>query len=77
MNGGEIFNFTLRAVPEAIGRLLETMRLRLEDIDLIVFHQANRYMLDYLRKKLKISDERLVVTMVHVGMEILDSSLRS
>ncbi len=63
--------------PKAVDRLLETMRLQVEDIDLIVFHQANRYMLDYLRKKLKISDERLVVTMVHVGMEILDSSLRS
>jgi 3-oxoacyl-[acyl-carrier-protein] synthase-3 len=67
MNGGEIFNFTLRAVPEAIGRLLETMRLRLEDIDLIVFHQANRYMLDHLRKKLKIPEEKFVVAMERVG----------
>jgi 3-oxoacyl-[acyl-carrier-protein] synthase-3 len=67
MNGGEIFSFTLRAVPAAVDRLLETMRLRLDDIDLIVFHQANRYMLDHLRKKLKIPEEKFVVDMEHVG----------
>jgi 3-oxoacyl-[acyl-carrier-protein] synthase-3 len=67
MNGGEIFAFTLRAVPEAVDRLLEAMRLHLEDIDLIVFHQANRYMLDHLRKKLKIPEEKFVVDMEHTG----------
>jgi 3-oxoacyl-[acyl-carrier-protein] synthase-3 len=67
MNGGEIFSFTLRTVPEAVDRLLEAMRLHLEDIDLIVFHQANRYMLDHLRKKLKIPEEKFVVDMAHVG----------
>jgi 3-oxoacyl-[acyl-carrier-protein] synthase-3 len=39
----------------------------LEDIDLIVFHQANRYMLDHLRKKLKIPEGKFVVAMEHVG----------
>lgn len=67
MNGGEIFSFTLRIVPEAVDRLLQAMRLHLEDIDLIVFHQANRYMLDHLRKKLKIPEEKFVVAMEHVG----------
>jgi 3-oxoacyl-[acyl-carrier-protein] synthase-3 len=67
MNGGEIFSFTLRTVPAAVDRLLEVMRLHLEDIDLIVFHQANRYMLDHLRKKLKISEEKFVVSMEQVG----------
>jgi 3-oxoacyl-[acyl-carrier-protein] synthase-3 len=67
MNGGEIFSFTLRTVPAAVNRLLEVMRLHLEDIDLIVFHQANRYMLDHLRKKLKISEEKFVVSLERVG----------
>jgi 3-oxoacyl-[acyl-carrier-protein] synthase-3 len=67
MNGGEIFNFTLRAVPAAFNRLLEKMHLHLDDVDLFVFHQANRYMLDHLRKKLKIPEEKFVVGMEHVG----------
>jgi 3-oxoacyl-[acyl-carrier-protein] synthase-3 len=53
--------------PKAVDRLLETMRLQVEDIDLIVFHQANRYMLDHLRKKLKIPEEKFVVAMERVG----------
>jgi 3-oxoacyl-[acyl-carrier-protein] synthase III len=67
MNGAEIFSFTLRAVPEAVCRLQATMRLPMEDIDLIVFHQANRYMLEHLQKKLKIPREKFVVAMEHVG----------
>jgi 3-oxoacyl-[acyl-carrier-protein] synthase-3 len=67
MNGGEIFSFTLRAVPDAVDRLLGALQLRLEDIDLIVFHQANRYMLDHLRKKMKIPEEKFIVDMEHVG----------
>jgi len=67
MNGGEIFSFTIRAVPEAVRQLLDKMRLRLDDIDLIVFHQANGYMLEHLQKKLKIPEEKFVFTMEHVG----------
>jgi 3-oxoacyl-[acyl-carrier-protein] synthase-3 len=58
MNGAEIFNFTLRAIPECVGELMARSGKRLEDIDLFVFHQANRYMLDHLRRKLKIPQER-------------------
>jgi 3-oxoacyl-[acyl-carrier-protein] synthase-3 len=67
MNGAEIFSFTLRAVPEAVCRLLARMQLHLEEIDLIVFHQANRYMLEHLQKKLRIPQDKFVVTMEHVG----------
>jgi 3-oxoacyl-[acyl-carrier-protein] synthase-3 len=67
MNGAEIFSFTLRAVPEAVHRLLAMMELHLEEIDLIVFHQANRYVLEHLQKKLKIPNDKFVVTMEYVG----------
>jgi 3-oxoacyl-[acyl-carrier-protein] synthase-3 len=67
MNGAEIFSFTLRAVPEAVCRLLAMMQLHLEEIDLIVFHQANRFVLEHLQKKLRIPQDKFVVTMEHVG----------
>jgi 3-oxoacyl-[acyl-carrier-protein] synthase III len=67
MNGAEVFSFTLRAVPEAVCGLLARMQLRLEEIDLIVFHQANRYMLEHLQKKLGIPGDKFVVTMEYVG----------
>lgn len=67
MAGGEIFNFTLAAVPKSIGALLEKAPLALEQIDLFVFHQANRFMLDHLRKRLKIPVEKFQVSMAHCG----------
>jgi 3-oxoacyl-[acyl-carrier-protein] synthase-3 len=67
MNGPEIFTFTLRVVPKTVEKLLSQARKRLEDIDLFVFHQANKYMLDYLQKKLKIPEEKFYIAMRHCG----------
>ncbi len=67
MNGPEIFTFTLRVVPEAVRKLLARSGKSLNDIDLFVFHQANRYMLDHLRDKLKIPPEKFVVGMSECG----------
>jgi 3-oxoacyl-[acyl-carrier-protein] synthase-3 len=67
MNGAEIFNFTLDAIPQTIARLLEKAGLQLADIDLFVFHQANRFMLEHLRKRLKIPSEKFQMTLSHCG----------
>jgi 3-oxoacyl-[acyl-carrier-protein] synthase-3 len=67
MNGPEIFSFTLRAVPKVVVELLARSGRRFNEIDLFVFHQANQYMLEHLRKKLKIAVERFFVGMRHCG----------
>lgn len=67
MNGGEIFTFTLSSVPDAVSRLLAKAGVTLDQIDLFVFHQANRYMLDHLRKRMKIAGDKFVVSMSHCG----------
>jgi 3-oxoacyl-[acyl-carrier-protein] synthase-3 len=67
MNGAEIFNFTLRAVPEAVGKLLTKAGVSLDSVDFFVFHQANRFMLEHLRKKLQIPAEKFVIEMEDVG----------
>jgi 3-oxoacyl-[acyl-carrier-protein] synthase-3 len=67
MNGPEIFIFTLRAVPKLVQELLSRSGKELADIDLFVFHQANLYMLEHLRKKLKIPAEKFFVGMRECG----------
>ncbi len=67
MAGGEIFNFTLAAVPKSVQALLEKAQISLEQVDLFVFHQANRFMLEHLRKRLKIPVEKFQVSMAHCG----------
>lgn len=67
MDGPEIFSFTIRTVPQTIKKCLEKNHLTFADIDLFVFHQANKFMLDYLRKKIKISPEKFYMNMSDIG----------
>jgi 3-oxoacyl-[acyl-carrier-protein] synthase-3 len=67
MNGAEIFTFTLDAVPNAVDCLLKRAGLDMASIDLFVFHQANQYMLEHLRRRLKIPAGKFQLTMRHCG----------
>ena len=59
MNGREIFTFTLSAVPVVFKEILEKEQMTLDDIDVVIFHQANKFILDTLQKKLKIPEEKM------------------
>ena len=67
MNGPEIFTFALAVVPHAVHTLLARAGKTIDDVDLFVFHQANRYMMEHLREKLSIPAEKFVVALSHVG----------
>lgn len=67
MNGPEIFNFTLKAVPKLVRDVLERAKLSLDEVDLVVFHQANAFMLEHLRRKLGILPEKFVLHLEYCG----------
>lgn len=67
MNGPEIFNFTIANIPGLVNRVLEKQQLTLETIDYVIFHQANKFILDYLRKKLKITPEKFYQNLENTG----------
>ena len=67
MNGPEIFNFTNIAVPKAIEECLVKNKMTLDDIDYFIFHQANKYMIEYLRKKIGIPKEKYYINMLLTG----------
>jgi 3-oxoacyl-[acyl-carrier-protein] synthase-3 len=58
MDGGEIFNFTLKAVPALVTETIESSGLSLGDHDSFLFHQANLFMLKHLIKKAKLPSEK-------------------
>jgi 3-oxoacyl-[acyl-carrier-protein] synthase III len=58
MNGPEVFNFTINKIPDLVTRVLEKNAISLSDVDYFVFHQANSFMLEYLRKKIGIPQDR-------------------
>lgn len=67
MNGPEIFNFTLQAVPPLIEAILGKAGLKQEQVDYYIFHQANAFMLEFLRRKLKIPPDRFEVYLENCG----------
>lgn len=54
MNGLEVFNFTLREEPKAVKELLAYAGRTTEQIDYFVFHQANRFILSNLAKRIQV-----------------------
>lgn len=54
MNGAEIFSFTLREIPPLVTRILQRAGLGPDLVHGWVFHQANRFMLDHLARRLKL-----------------------
>lgn len=67
MNGPEIFTFTLARVHTAIQQLLERTGLDWNGVDWFLFHQANRFMLEQLRKKMAIPAEKAPIDMETLG----------
>lgn len=56
MDGGAVLNFTLREVPGMFRRLLERAELTSADLSAVILHQANKFMIDALQKKLGLDD---------------------
>lgn len=67
MDGKAIFDFTSDIVPPMIDETLKKNNLTSEDVDLYVFHQANKYMINYLRKLMEIDKDKFYVFMETVG----------
>jgi 3-oxoacyl-[acyl-carrier-protein] synthase-3 len=67
MNGPEIFNFTLKSVPAAVDSLLRRADRQASDVDYFILHQANRFMLEKLRDKMKIEPSRFCVDLEDCG----------
>jgi 3-oxoacyl-[acyl-carrier-protein] synthase III len=67
MDGGDVFSFALRTVPPTLQQLLEKTGLTLEQIDFIVPHQANKFVLERLRAKLKFPSDKFWIDMEKSG----------
>jgi len=67
MNGPEIFNFTIENIPALIQETLDKNKLVIDEIDYVIFHQANKFMLNYLRRKLKIKKEKFHIDLTNYG----------
>jgi len=67
MNGGDVFNFVIREIPNDLNQTLTFSGKTKEDIDFFVFHQANNFINSFLAKKLKLPLEKIPATISKFG----------
>jgi 3-oxoacyl-[acyl-carrier-protein] synthase III len=59
MDGAAVFNFTLKRVPPLITNIMREADLQSKDIDYFVLHQPNKYILQNIKKKMKLDDHKV------------------
>ncbi|MDB9733875.1 ketoacyl-ACP synthase III [Porticoccaceae bacterium] len=59
MDGAAVFNFTLKRVPPMIDKIMSDAGVQNSDIDYLVMHQPNKYMLQNIKKKMKLDDNKV------------------
>lgn len=67
MDGMDVFNFGMRVEPKDIKALMKESNICVDDLDLLVFHQANKFMTDFFAKRLKIPAEKTPYSLEKFG----------
>lgn len=67
LNGMDVFNFGISQAPKSVNELLSFTEKTTQEIDFFVFHQANKLMNETIRKKLKLTPEKVPYTLKDFG----------
>ncbi|MGC6444169.1 MAG: ketoacyl-ACP synthase III [Rubripirellula sp.] len=67
MDGPSLINFTVEAIPHLVDEILTQNGLQDSDIDHYLFHQATWKMLDQLRSRMDVHEDRLPIELADIG----------
>ena len=67
MNGRAVYTFAVKTLADTVKKLLEQEHLTMDDVDLVVCHQANRRILEAAAKRLHCDFSKFVCNMEQYG----------
>lgn len=67
MDGMDVFNFGMKVEPKDIKGILAFGEITVDDLDLLIYHQANKFMTDFFSKRLKISSDKTPYSLKRFG----------
>lgn len=67
MNGPAVLNFSIQRAPETINSLIEYASISLDDVDYFLFHQANNMINNTVKKKLRLEDSKVPMSLDDFG----------
>lgn len=73
MLGSNVFKFSMTVVPEQIARYLERESLSPQDIDVFLFHQGSRFIVENLARKMGLPAARVPFEAAQTGNTVSSS----
>ncbi|MFK5893427.1 MAG: ketoacyl-ACP synthase III [Pseudomonadota bacterium] len=67
MAGSDVFMFTMNMVPKCVDALLTKANLNIDQIDLFVFHQASKLVIDNIIRRLELPEEKVFINYKNIG----------
>jgi len=67
MNGGEVFREAVRRMGSAVTEVLSRVGEAVENVRLVIPHQANKRIIDAVRQRLGVAEEQVYVNLDHFG----------
>lgn len=75
MDGSAIFNFTLEAIPTMMKGILKKNGMEQDEINYYVFHQANKFMLNTIRKVCLLPKDKFYIDLSNIGNTVSSTVL--
>ena len=73
MNGRAIFNFIMKRIPGSVASCLQKNGLSLSDVDYYFFHQASKYLIENLRQKMDLEEDKVPIEMIDCANTVSSS----
>ena len=67
MDGKEVFKFAVRVLEESIAKVLNQANLSIDDVNLLIPHQANSRIINHVVKKMGLPKEKVYVNLQKYG----------
>ncbi|MDA3898049.1 MAG: ketoacyl-ACP synthase III [Desulfobacteraceae bacterium] len=73
MDGTKLLMFAMNMVPKCISSLLSKSSKTIDDIDMYIFHQAGKVVIDNIKRRLKLPDEKVLINYDKIGNTVSSS----
>lgn len=67
MDGPAVFAFVIANIPKTVKAHLASVNLSMDEVDFVIFHQANQFMLEALAQRMKIPSSKMIIDVENFG----------
>lgn len=73
MNGRAVFNFALTHVPEQVNKLMDKAEIKIEDVDVFLFHQGSKFIVENITKRIGVDKRKVPIVLEDYGNTVSSS----